>query len=1703
MKKLRVFALLLLSLFLFSGCNLIDPENPEIPGELIDTPTGVSITNGVVSWNAVTDATEYRVIVGTTSYTTTETSYDLKTITGLAVGNHQVSVIAVGDGTVSLPSQTLTYTVQITAGLGTPVNLAINQDVLSWNAVDEATYYVVSIGRVKYQKTTTTMDLSTVTIPKGSYQITVTAYNETKSSLPSTALELTLNEDQFSSIYPTMLSEINEDYEPGMTLDDFEDYRYEYTSYLRYEYRTKNMLLGAFNAGINEEQLIEIIDYMDENEFDESPIAMMAMIKDMKGFDLSTKQLSELVYNLALNETYIESFTLQSELVMFVEQLEALEENLEESVLIPNYIYWNNMFQTYLTAEEYQVIQSFLEGNIEFYSPGANLHSIFYYDVLYLYELYLEKNPWEEDDEQEIHRLLYKVVIGMYEDEILIPRYPYEDGYKSLYVFNDIRSINLSKNETQKNILKYQERYADLLSDHQAYINQKTVHVDAINTVIDYVWLLEETIPNTWLLSVGNALNDESFTLEELAILKDEIIDVLLTSMPSEEDFQSINKALYQIILAQTNELNSDETLVVAKLASAQHQAIEMLLTFIGWIDVDQMTMLQENVPQLVNGLQSMESFEDLLAQLDTMIEVMDLWDAFVLENEEVVTEMDDESMAVLIEFVYEINLRYQISNYDRDIPWQLEQIERAEYLLENLDLISNSALSMSEVYKNLYDYLFGNGRANYEDIIGLIEEVSANEEVDYESLSELKNHLHVLMIELEIDAEFFSNYFELYLATASYGYLDFTETNLEETAQYLGEFAYEFYLASIDMIDYLSIEDIEDIMIAGSLIYSEEEVTETRTVYEYICDDIDCGYRYIERDVTYTRTTIDKEAYKAYILLIARTINGFIETYPTYVNSIETLLLDETAADLYGFIISSQFSSNDHYETIKAKLDLDQLDHMMMVAEMFMASIEMLDEFANSDGEILDYIFLTMGNLSDDTEEVLNPQTYIESILPYVGILIDHVDESTVKPMIKMILFTMLINDFQYEDKIEFDQYSSMFDAWIDNGSLILLDAVELIDSFYAYLVENGDYTMFDTNQDQGNAMFEFLITNMSAFLTTEKLVEVKAIANQVIDNLLSLSKSMEVLDIDQTELDELKVDIIDLIDFYHELMNELNTRYASDQFEDFYYTEYARQHFFDIESFDNINIYMIEEVILDEEIIIDFQTGDHVIIPFETTTEGYYKINVSASIDNEIAIYKGNKTNVMSIYGLPTVNLEGNQMYYIVYHNYSKVGEFTFSIEEVDVTGYFIDNPMIITEDGQYPFVGIHGFDYVYYKLEATTSGRYVLMIEENDYLGYHEVYITIINAEGISNKFYGYINYHNGYYIELDVVSGETCLFRIDTEGDSFESNIYWNEVFTNTEANPVQLELDVMLDLNDYQPFYTIWLAFDLENKNYYTLDFDGNGYIDFTIYDEHMNYYDSYWYVDTDGEPLNFDLPAKGYLEVNANYYFDISGVSLTKSENYIEYIDIALGQEQSYNSEEETYEYYSNYTFDAPADGNYMIITRTDGWGYVDVFHDGTDDFSFDFSHQYDELMIVTLEEGDEINIRVSTYYFTYLNFIIESIETKGETVENAVNLTSNEFSFYYLGENHTRAYYKFTPTITGEYLFLVQYVSGQVNLYQTDATGSDRFYISVYYNTDQDYYYYNKMLDANVTYYFYMDSQYPLARYAFGIADPNYLGTN
>ena len=118
----KIFSILFLALFIgiLAGC--------DTPGDItLNSPTNVTITNGIVSWNAVADATEYRVVVGTNTYTVTTTTYDLKTL-ALPVGTHQVTVIAVKGTTVSLPSQLVNYVVasEEPTSLAAPSNVTVN-----------------------------------------------------------------------------------------------------------------------------------------------------------------------------------------------------------------------------------------------------------------------------------------------------------------------------------------------------------------------------------------------------------------------------------------------------------------------------------------------------------------------------------------------------------------------------------------------------------------------------------------------------------------------------------------------------------------------------------------------------------------------------------------------------------------------------------------------------------------------------------------------------------------------------------------------------------------------------------------------------------------------------------------------------------------------------------------------------------------------------------------------------------------------------------------------------------------------------------------------------------------------------------------------------------------------------------------------------------------------------------------------------------------------------------------------------------------------------------------------------------------------------------------------------------------------------------------------------------------------------------------
>ncbi|MCL2592264.1 MAG: S-layer homology domain-containing protein, partial [Defluviitaleaceae bacterium] len=149
----------------------------------LTAPIGLAITtNSVLTWNAVLQATAYRVYVNGNPHdsTVTSTSFDLASL-GLSPGNHQIRVRALGNGSDildSLLSETVIFTISgIPTTLTAPTGLAIANSLLTWNAVPQATAYRVYINGNPHGITAiaTTFNLNTLGLSEGSYEISVRA----------------------------------------------------------------------------------------------------------------------------------------------------------------------------------------------------------------------------------------------------------------------------------------------------------------------------------------------------------------------------------------------------------------------------------------------------------------------------------------------------------------------------------------------------------------------------------------------------------------------------------------------------------------------------------------------------------------------------------------------------------------------------------------------------------------------------------------------------------------------------------------------------------------------------------------------------------------------------------------------------------------------------------------------------------------------------------------------------------------------------------------------------------------------------------------------------------------------------------------------------------------------------------------------------------------------------------------------------------------------------------------------------------------------------------------------------------------------------------------------------------------------------------------------------------------------------------------
>lgn len=166
-------ALLCCAFAVFTACAEEEGQGPEATP--LSAPV-IELDGNVVSWEAVSGATSYTVYVNDDGTSVTGTSY---TLTMTEAGSYTIYVIANSTNaayTDSVRSNTVTYTVEQTYPLPAPV-IELDGNVVSWNAVEHAVSYTVTVNGAAQEPVTGTSYTITETTP-GDYTVTVVANAE-------------------------------------------------------------------------------------------------------------------------------------------------------------------------------------------------------------------------------------------------------------------------------------------------------------------------------------------------------------------------------------------------------------------------------------------------------------------------------------------------------------------------------------------------------------------------------------------------------------------------------------------------------------------------------------------------------------------------------------------------------------------------------------------------------------------------------------------------------------------------------------------------------------------------------------------------------------------------------------------------------------------------------------------------------------------------------------------------------------------------------------------------------------------------------------------------------------------------------------------------------------------------------------------------------------------------------------------------------------------------------------------------------------------------------------------------------------------------------------------------------------------------------------------------------------------------------------
>ena len=219
----------------------------------LETPTGLSIEDQTLIWNEVEGATLYVLDINGNDFFSTTTSFSMSEFEN---GDYTVSICAVSteynDSSYSEPIQ-----FYLIAQMSLPQNVAINEMLLSWNAVDHAQYYQVYINDLVFTTSNLTYDLSELD-ENHVYMISISAHYNTLESLTTIQLKYHTYFQNYDAFDETFYKSSTDDFvivfeDEDITIDEvfYESETLSSTEYLfdNQTFSFTNAFMQALNYG--------------------------------------------------------------------------------------------------------------------------------------------------------------------------------------------------------------------------------------------------------------------------------------------------------------------------------------------------------------------------------------------------------------------------------------------------------------------------------------------------------------------------------------------------------------------------------------------------------------------------------------------------------------------------------------------------------------------------------------------------------------------------------------------------------------------------------------------------------------------------------------------------------------------------------------------------------------------------------------------------------------------------------------------------------------------------------------------------------------------------------------------------------------------------------------------------------------------------------------------------------------------------------------------------------------------------------------------------------------------------------------------------------------------------------------------------------------------------------------------------------------